>query len=228
MIQSFAQVIWFCGPPIAAEVWVRWRQDRGRSCFLRLNMKKSRLVNGFVPLRVVFFQTACLCLLLTLSAPAQAQTTPRIQVFGGYSYLRFESTAIGFNDNSNLHGGEFSPALNLTKHFGIMADADIHVGNHQTNYNFLIGPQFPFRALGGIVSGHLLFGRTDEKVRVGFGASSKGRAIAAGIAYDRNFSDRLAFRLVQVDYLNTHAFSTGEKNLRISTGIVFHWGERKK
>ena len=195
-------------------------------------MKKSTFHRGLIALRMLagricVFAGGCL-MASVVSLPARAQTTPRIQIFGGYSYLRFESTKIGFTDNSNLHGAEISPALNFTKHFGVMADASIHFGNHQTNYNLLIGPQFPFQLLGGIVSGHLLFGGTNEKVRVGFGGSSKGRAIAAGIAYDRDFSDRIAFRVVQADYLHTNAFSTGEKNFRISTGIVFHWGERKK
>lgn len=195
-------------------------------------MKKSKFHVRFVPLRSLagrIFALAAACLMVSaMSLPVRAQTTPRIQIFGGYSYLRFESTRIGFTDNSNLHGAEISPALNFTKHFGVMADASIHFGNHQTNYNLLVGPQFPFRLLGGIMSGHVLFGGTNEKVRVGFGGSSKGRAIAAGIAYDRDFSDRIAFRVVQADYLHTNVFSTGEKNLRVSTGIVFHWGERKK
>jgi len=181
-------------------------------------------------IRRVLFRVFSLAAFLLIGAifPAAAQQIPRAEIFGGYSYLRFETTTIGFADVSNLNGFEISPAYNFTKGFGIAADASGHYGNHQQVYTFMIGPQIMFRQLHGIVFGHFLFGKTEDKVHVNLGGSSNDRAFALGLGYDRPFSQRLTFRVFQADYLDTQVFGTSQHNLRISTGIVVHWGERKK
>jgi hypothetical protein len=159
---------------------------------------------------------------------AAAQQTPKVQIFGGYSYLRFDSTTIGFAETSNMNGWEFSPAFNFTKHLGVVADASGHYGNHQQFYAFSAGPQVLFTKGNGLFFGHLLFGKGEDKVRVGLGGSSNARAIIAGVGYDHGFTDRLAFRVAQVDYVNTQVFNNSQKNLRVSVGVVYHWGDRKK
>jgi hypothetical protein len=91
----------------------------------------------------------CIFLAILLTAPAmlQAQSSPKGQIFGGYSYLRFDSTRIGFADVSNMNGWNFSPAYNFTKHFGIALDASGHYGNHQKIYTFMsAGERDLFRA----------------------------------------------------------------------------------
>lgn len=162
------------------------------------------------------------------TATVQAQSSPKAQIFGGYSYLRFDSTQIGFANVTNMNGFELSPAYNFTKHFGIAADASGHFGNHQRIYTFMAGPQLLFPRGNGIFFAHLLLGKSEDKVSLGYPNSSNRRAIALGVGYDHNFSARVAFRVVQVDYLDTQLFGTSQKNVRVSTGLVFHWGERKK
>jgi hypothetical protein len=169
---------------------------------------------------IVFFLAALV--------PVSAQRVPHAEIFAGYSYLRFESTTIGFADVSNLNGFEVSPAYNFTKNFGIAADASGHYGNHQKIYSFLIGPQIMFPQLHGIIFAHAMFGKSEDKVRVNLGGSSNKRAVALGLGYDRPLSQRLTFRVFQADYLATDVFGVSQNNLRVSTGIVFHWGERKK
>jgi hypothetical protein len=160
--------------------------------------------------------------------PAAAQQTPKVQIFGGYSYLRFDSTTIGFAESSNMNGWEFSPAYNFTKYLGVVADASGHYGNHQQFYTFSAGPQILYPKGNGLFFGHLLFGKGEDKVRVGLGGSSNARAIIVGLGYDHAFTDRLALRVAQVDYVNTQVFGNSQKNLRVSVGIVYHWGDRKK
>ena len=49
-----------------------------------------------------------------VSAPASAQSKsklPAIDVFGGYSYLRFDAKTLGFADQLNLNGANVEVAL---------------------------------------------------------------------------------------------------------------------
>ncbi len=54
-------------------------------------------------------------LLLAAALPAASQDTPRVQVFAGYSYTRFDSPSFGFANTSGLNGYNFSPAFNLIR-----------------------------------------------------------------------------------------------------------------
>src|SRR5947207_12926425 len=54
-----------------------------------------------------------------LSSLSVAQQIPRAQVFGGYSYTRFDSPTLGFANRSNLNGFNISPAVNLAYGSGV-------------------------------------------------------------------------------------------------------------
>src|SRR5207237_4629698 len=58
----------------------------------------------------------------TLSTFSVAQQIPRVQVFGGYSYTRFDSPTLGFANRSNLNGFNISPAFNLAYGFGVKVE----------------------------------------------------------------------------------------------------------
>lgn len=191
---------------------------------------KSKQAPQTHPIQKSFFSLSFSIALFVMAAlaSAPAQQTPRAEVFLGYSYLRFETTTIGFANTSNLNGFEFSPAYNFTKSFGIAADASGHYGNHQQVYSFLIGPQLLLNKFHGTIFGHVFFGKTEDKVHVNLGGSSNGRAVALGLGYDRVLNQRFTFRVIQADYLDSHVFGVGQNNLRVSTGLVMHWGERKK
>src|SRR5277367_6686534 len=62
---------------------------------------------------------ALLCgALLLFSGIASAQDSPKIEAFGGYSYLR----ANDFNTGENFNGGSGSLAYNFTPMLGVVAD----------------------------------------------------------------------------------------------------------
>src|SRR5882757_8095366 len=65
-----------------------------------------------------------------LAIPAAAQQTPRIAVEAGYSFMRFDSSTIGFADYSNLQGANGSLAYNLTPSFGVVAELEGEYGEH--------------------------------------------------------------------------------------------------
>lgn len=161
---------------------------------------------------------------LAFAMPASAQKAPRLELFAGYSYLRFDSTTLGFADYSNLHGGELAGAFNFSRHFGIVADVSDHFGNHLRVYQYIFGPQV--MAHRGRVSGfaHALFGKANDRVSINGANTGTGRAVALGGGFDYYMSPRYSIRVVQADYLNTHTFNLSQGNLRVSTGVVFHWG----
>jgi len=74
--------------------------------------------------RIPGMAASVLLLLLTIGAawPSAAQEMPRVQVFGGYSYTRFDTPSFGFASPTGLNGYTFSPAYNVIRGFGVMAE----------------------------------------------------------------------------------------------------------
>ena len=68
--------------------------------------------------------------------------TPRVQVFGGYSYTRFDSPSFGFSNPSGLNGYTFSPAFNLIRGFGVVAELSGQYGSNLNLRDITVGPQF--------------------------------------------------------------------------------------
>ena len=177
------------------------------------------------PLRILL-----VLLLLTSCAavPAMAQDEPRVQVFGGYSYTRFDSPSFGFANTSGLNGYNFSPAYNLIRGFGIKAELSGQYGSKLNLRDIAGGPQFLYPRGNKLFFAHLLFGSARSFARVGAGEGDTERVVAVGGGMDLGLSSRFAWRVFQVDYLRTTLFNEKQNNLRFSTGIVYHWGTLKQ
>jgi hypothetical protein len=189
----------------------------------RMTSMKSMLTCWPLPSRCA----SLLLLALLTCAGAFAQNTPRVQVFGGYSYFRFDSTRIGFADHSNLNGATLSFSYNFLRNLGVTVDGGAYYGNANSFYTVMAGPQLTFGAAHGSVFGHALFGVGKDRVDIGFGDSDRERAYAIGGGYDYPVSDRFAVRVLQVDYVNTRVFNTTEGNIRAAIGLVYRWGGNK-
>jgi hypothetical protein len=190
-------------------------------------MKEAKTVS-ICPAHHRFWKAAGLLTLLMLwAAPCfaqqAAQKPPQLELFAGYSYLRFESKTIGFADNSNMHGWNAAASYHLFKSLSATADVSGHYASEIQVYNFLIGPQIAFPHGKNTFFGRFLIGKARDHVTVLGGDTSIGRALDFGGGVDRTLSDRFAFRL-QVDYINTHTFDENESNLRVSTGLVYRFG----
>jgi Outer membrane protein beta-barrel domain len=183
---------------------------------------------------------------LTLSLPfiAQAQEAPRVEVFGGYSYLRLEDTGIDGLDR-DLNGYNVSGAFTIFKksvaikadvsgHFGDLSVGGLNVDQNQTL--FLFGPQFTLRKSERIQPFfHALFGAARIKFdndAISGDITDTGFAFALGGGVDvKTFGSKLAVRLVQADYVRTKfdLLGTGDSNssnnFRISTGLVLRFGK---
>jgi opacity protein-like surface antigen len=190
------------------------------------------LVRTFV---IVSFLTFAFAFLVAQIGYAD-DNSPKIEVFGGYSYVRGEQGV-------NLHGWNASVAGNITHYFGLVGDVSGHYANDSfldgNTYTFLGGPQFSFRTTRMTPFAHALFGVTRVSTGLGlfgynFGASQSEFAMAFGGGLDINLSDRFAIRAIQADYfpvrtggnlLNSFRlpFSFGSdfvNNFRVGAGIV--------
>jgi len=169
-----------------------------------------------------------LFLFIVASLPSAAQDVPRIEVFGGYSYLRFDSRSFGFAGSSNLNGYNLAPAFNVFHGFGVVGELSGQYGSHLNLRDVAVGPQILYPRNNLIFFAHVMYGDARTHVSVGNGPGDTARVIVAGAGADLHYSSRLSIRVVQVDYLRTSLFHGTQNNVRISTGLVYHWGEIKK
>jgi hypothetical protein len=180
--------------------------------------------------RIPGMAAAVLLLLLTTgtASPSAAQEMPRVQVFGGYSYTRYDTPSFGFSSPTGLNGYTFSPAYNLIRGFGVVAELS---GQYKTGANLrdvAAGPQFLYARGNMLFSAHLLVGEARSLVQVGGPQEDSSRVVIGGGGMDYNISSRFAVRAFQVDYVHTNLFNTTQGNLRFSTGLVYRWGTIKK
>jgi hypothetical protein len=175
----------------------------------------------------------CGTLLLCFAAAASAQDVdvPRVQVFGGYSYTRFDSKSFGYSDSSGLNGGSLMVAGNLTHEFGGLAQISVSGGSGITVRDMLFGPQFLYAHGNFLLFAHGLFGRARASVRVANEALNNQtepldtqNEYAFGGGADMQYRGHFSIRLFEVDYVRSSLFQQDQNNLRISTGIVYHWG----
>ena len=190
-------------------------------------------------------------LMLACSFTAKAQGDySKVDVFGGYSYVRLNLPGAGFNAN----GGSGQITYNFNSMIGLTGDfGGYHVGAGDFNgsgtvFSYLFGPKFTYRAGKWSPFVQTLFGGAwlgagisescpDSRIRpqggvsCGSNTSLNSFAMALGGGADYKFSDHVSFRLVDVDYLMTR-FNVGsvtgatnhtQSNIRFSTGVVFNF-----
>jgi len=189
---------------------------------------------------------ALLCgVMLLFAGLASAQDeAPKVEAFGGYSYVRV-NPGFGF-DGQNFNGGSGSLAYNFTPWLGAVADFG---GYHWSNTDFdgtvvsyLFGPKIAYRhgpitpfaqVLFGGAHGSGSFFSTCSDARVskirpqGDGCTLSGSdnafAMTLGGGVDWNATEHIGVRLIQGEYFMTRFFSETQNNARISAGVVFRW-----
>lgn len=152
---------------------------------------------------------------------------------------------------ANLQGGSGSIAINANRWFGVVGDFGVSklskvdagsLGSADVNatlFSYLFGPRFSYRKHEKVTPfAQALFGG----VRVGdisapggnFAKGENAFAMTVGGGFDVKVHKNIAIRAIQAEYLMTRftdiGSSTGDKgrqnHIRISTGIVFRFGER--
>lgn len=157
------------------------------------------------------------------------KSSDKLDVFGGYSYVRFNPGQGASAINQN--GWESTATFKLTPVFGIAADINgtynSQNGANNHIYTYLFGPEFKMDKAKGVPFVHALFGFAHDSVSTNaFGAnisvSNNAFGTALGGGYDWKASDAVSIRLFQFDYLMTHFSSTNQNNIRLSFGLTFH------
>ena len=188
----------------------------------------------------------------TKSSSSDAETHPAVDLFVGYSFVRFSTNttvpavpvSTHVKETFNWHGVEGSLAGNLNRWFSLVADIgayrikDLPPNVSGSAYTFLFGPQFSFRHEHWTPFVHALFGAarladiqvTPPATTSAFfnrSFSVNSFATALGLGVDANFNKHIGVRIFQFDYLMTRFTDGGDNkqnNIRASAGLVLHFG----
>jgi len=174
-------------------------------------------------------------ILLSVSAMTMAQDNfPRVEVFGGYSYLRCDNTFFGDRNvtkSCNYDGFEISATANGSKWLGFEGDVSAykdrvgHFGKHQV-FSFLVGPRFSVRTGKTTMFLHALIG--DSRVSPGLRFPyDNSVTLALGGGFDFVAYKNISVRPVQIDYYTVREGLPFTDNIRYSAGVVFRFGEIK-
>jgi opacity protein-like surface antigen len=198
------------------------------------------------------FLASLVVLCLPLAALAQ-EVAPKVEIFGGYSFLRLN---LGANlsgvpggadfDHLDLHGFNVSFAGNVARHVGIVSEVSRHtnsesafapapvLGNLSGDVSvltLLFGPRVTLHRGKVEPFVHALFGAaraTADASGPGLSQNAVGYAFAyaLGGGLDVKVHNNFAIRLGQVDYLGARAGGEGLNNFRYSVGVVIRLGNR--
>ncbi len=158
---------------------------------------------------------------------------PAIDVFGGYSYLRFDAKTLGFTDSLNLNGANVEVALpDLYEGLGAALDVSGHY--HDTVGRIQL---HDWAAVHVRVEGHAVLWawivRASARTRLRQPGTTQmepsylSNAVAFGGGVDFPLTGRLSVRAIQADYLITGAFNETQHNIRLSTGLVYRFGKQE-
>jgi len=188
----------------------------------------------------------CGAMLLFAGLASAQDESPKVEAFGGYSYVRVNP---GFGaPGLNFNGGSGSLAYNFNSWLGAVADfGGYHWsqdGADATVVSYLFGPKIAYRAdkftpfaqalFGGArISGSVLTCRLSARVYPQDGCVSSGSenafAMTVGGGLDYNVTPHIGIRLAQAEYALTRFKGLGttggdtQNNFRYEAGVVFRW-----
>lgn len=182
------------------------------------------------------------------AAASSSPTHPAVDLFLGFSYVRFSTNAaltptVSVKETFNELGFTGAIAGNVNRWFSLVGDfgvyriKDLPPNVSGSAYTYLFGPQFSHRGERWTPFIHGLFGAarladiqvsglpTSAFFNRSFSQNSFATALGGGV--DVNFNKHIGVRLFQAEYLLTK-FTDGnnnkQNNLRASTGLVLHFG----
>ena len=155
------------------------------------------------------FSTSCL----------YGQDRPKVEVFGGYSYLHGLSSGSG-----GINGAEGAASWNFNDRFA--ADFDVS-GYHEStggasgnSYFYLAGPRLNY---GPVFVHGLVGGAYSNASAFGLSASENSLGAALGGGFQWKLVKNISFR-TSADYMLTNYGSSIQNSARVSVGLVFGFG----
>lgn len=156
---------------------------------------------------------------------------PEVNIFAGYSLVRYDSVPLGFANKLNMNGVNLELSLpNLYQGWGIVGDLSGHKNSELEMFNYTVGPQYRFELKGVDLFGHFLIGKSRSRLlKIGTSIiepSSLGLTVAFGGGVDIPIGNRFAFRAIQYDYMINSAFADHLHDMRFSSGLVVNFGKK--
>jgi PDZ domain len=179
---------------------------------------------------------------LALSGIAIAQNLPAIDLFGGYSYLRFDQPSSGLTSYQQLklNGWEFSASVALFHRFSAEADLSGHTqgdcagvsGVNCTDFSYMFGPRFTVgdrsNRITGFVHGLVGQDRADLLGLSSTAVTDTSIALAAGGGVDFWVFRHIGLQAGPADFFYTnHLNNSGassQSSFRVAGGIAFRFG----
>lgn len=199
--------------------------------------------------KLSLFLLISILLVFTVPQLARAQRIEGVEIFGGYSYIQnnlsstyspFYYPPTPFGSNFPLNGWQASITEKATDWFGLVQEFGGYYGtknllgadNHFSTFTILSGPRFYYQGFKGVTPFvDALFGYDQTQVTLkGQNAkvTSSSYAMAFGGGLDANVSRNLSIRLFKADYYRPSLFGNGQNDFRVSAGIVFRFGGRRR
>lgn len=194
---------------------------------------------------------AVLTVLITSAAAlgAHAQNYPRWEFFTGVSYAHVDlgPEAVIFQPTAKNHFGmDLSGSFNPRHYLRIiLCDFSVQLGDTKISLapehadvrtsQVLFGPEFVRRSGAAAPFVHTLIGVTNARLVSSIGGSDitpdlvnhTSLAFGLGGGLDIRLHRRFAVRAVQADYIPTRISGSWESHYRLSSGIVWTFGERQ-
>ena len=200
-------------------------------------------------MRRLFFQ--CILPLVAVGIMAQAQETPRVEIFTGYSFasagLPFSPDPAAGETTASLHGWDLTATVNASRWLGIAGDFGGNYGSPteielfkpancvnctgnvtatlHNIHTFTGGPQLSVRSGNVMGFAHVLVG--GARARADF-AGVAGTATASQtdftVIVGGGFDLGFTHRLafrIQPDYFSTKVLDRPQNNFRLSAGVVW-------
>lgn len=190
--------------------------------------------------------TVVVFLFFAVAVPSILRAQDRIQLFGGYSYVRgsvpVTETSLcpegtcpitTSNHGANLNGWELSATYKPGHVLGYTADFSGHYGTTQGAsthlQTYLFGPQLSFPGpvspfVHGLIGGaHESVGSGSSGANVTIPTSRGGFAAALGAGIDLKVLPFISLRPIQLDYLWTTFHGGTQSQPRISAGVILHF-----
>jgi len=179
--------------------------------------------------------------LLLLTAASWAQIPTSGNVFFGYSYSRGQTFSVFGNNNTNMNGWEGTLEGKFLPWLGGVADFDWHYGGTDlfgcvtvgciprkfrlsgSRHTVLFGPRASITLGKYTPFAEFMLGiahQSDTGGGISNSDTTFSRAIGGGMDY--KLVKGVAWR-GQLDSVHTHFFGGAQNDIRISTGIVFHF-----
>jgi hypothetical protein len=176
-----------------------------------------------------------LSLTILLAGSAMGQDDPKVEIFGGYSYVNIKPNFD--RERTNLNGWGSNIALNLAYGMKLEADLSGHYGSingMQVNmHTFLFGFRFGRHGKRVNFFGHSLYGIAQISGEgdvltpmIGVPSATGFAFVPFGAGIEINASKKIAYRVFQFDLLHTNlGIGVGQLHPRVATGVVFKLGK---